>query len=70
MSPRLKLLTFTQSNKYRVGDKVYLSAAGRAMEGPYRVSSVPSKGMYRLEDSAGESVGNGAEYKEADLTRA
>ena len=40
------------------------------MEGPYRVSSVPSKGMYRLEDSAGESVGNGVEYKEADLTRA
>ena len=40
------------------------------MEGPYIVSDVPSKGTYQLDTEAGDAVGDGAEYPEADLTRA
>ena len=68
----IDFLTFTQIPKYCVGDKVYLLGAGGAREGPYIVSSVSGKRpcSYRLENSSGESVGNGTKYKEEDLTQA
>ncbi|KAI8625881.1 hypothetical protein F5Y19DRAFT_479218 [Xylariaceae sp. FL1651] len=52
--------------KFRVNDRVYVSS-GRALLGPYRVSSVPNSQQYTLCDDDGYNIENGRLFGENEL---